>query len=686
MAKISRFESRSRSVADDQTPFLGWTGAGESERTVSMNTKKSLGRALFGILAFGALGSQGLLAQNPALLIQRIRSKDQNLHAPSSQQLSKIGERAIPLIMRTLEDPKESAETRIWLLEALKPNARYLGGYLRRLTKFLKDKDVDIRGNTLEILGKMGAKARPALDQILESWNDSDNLIRRLAFFVTGQIAEDFSEYLPRLINILSDSDPIVREGAALALARLKEKATPALPNLILLYKDPSSRVRAAAAKVIGSMGKGALKEVLALLEEGKPRELKLMAIKALGRLRPVQRAQAEALVALATSPDKGLRKAAQKECVHLGQPCARGMVKALIKNRDNPALATEILVTLGVMGRGAKGAVPTMQSFLDSKVSRSLRLVATKSLGLLGIEGKQAAPVVAKLLKEKDPKLVQAAMRTLVRMKTVSGDGLDQFLRILKGDNPLLRTEAAMGLKQLGPLALPKIDELIALLGSDDANLRLWSSFAIGGMGSSANGPLRRAFKDASEQQKLGILQAFGELGVGAAPSVGFLTKVLHSKNSAQIIHAGRALARIGRPAAPSIPTLLKLLRNKDKDVRVVALTALGRVATKNESLRKALEVAIKDSKPEVVYAALETMGKIRDTKWVPELLLLLHNKDEHVRWRAVEALGLIEKGSGRKAKKVLMALKALEKDPSKYVVFAGDLAIRRILGLTTK
>ncbi len=651
-----------------------------------MNIKKSFGFALIGLLAFWILGFQGLGAQNPELLIQRIRSKDSNLHATSSQQLGKIGERAIPLIMRTLEDKKESPETRIWLLEALKPNAKYLGKYLRRLAKFLKDKDVDIRGNTLEILGKMGAKARPVLDQILESWNDSDNLIRRLAFFVTEQIAEDFSEYLPRLINILSDSDPIVREGAALALATLKEKAIPALPNLILLYKDPSPRVRSAAAKAIGSMGKGAVKEVLALLDEGKPRELKLMAIKALGRLRPVQRVQADALVALATGPDKGLRKASQEECVHVGQPCVRGLLQALVKNKNNKVIATEILATLGVMGGEAKEAVSTIQSFLDPKVSRKLRLVATKSLGLLGTNAKQAAPVVVKLLDEKDPQLVQAALRTLVRMKTVPGDGLDKFLRILKGDNPLLRTEAAMDLKQLGPLALTKIQDLIELLGSDDANLRLWASFAIGGMGSSANGPLRRAFKDASKQQKLGILQAFGELGVGAAPSVGFLVKVLHSDNPAEVIHAGRALARVGHPAVPAIPTLLKLLRNKDKDVRIIALTALGRIATKNEPLRKALEVALRDSEPEVVYAALESMGRIRDPKWIPKLLLLLHHKDEHVRWRAVEALGLIEKGVGRKAKKVLMALKATEKDPSKYVVFAGDLAIRRILGLTTK
>ncbi|GEM_PF-2639015 len=653
-----------------------------------MNAKKILARALGGFLILGALGFESLNAQDPELLIQRIRSKDASLHATSSQQLSKMGERAIPLIMRTLENKKESAETRIWLLEALKPNAKYLGSYLRRLVKFLKDKDVDIRGNTLEILGRMGAKSRPVLDQILECWNDSDNLIRRLAFFVTQQIAEDFSEFLPRLINILSDPDPIVREGAALALATLKEKALPALPNLILLYKDSSERVRAAAAKAIGSLGKDAVKEVLGLLEEGKPRELKLLAIQALGRIRPVQKAQAEALVSLATGPDKGLRSAAQQECVRVGKPCAEGLIHALGQNRKNKKLLIELISTLGIMGKGGRGAVFSIQGFLDPTVSRSLRLVAIKSLGLLGRYAKKAAPAVVKLLDEKDTKIVQAAMRTLVRIKSVPGDGLEKIVNILKSDHPLLRTEAAMAIKQLGPLALPKIEELIGFLGSDDANLRLWTSFAIGGMGSSANGPLRRAFfkAQATKQQKLGILQAFGELGKDAAPSVGFLIKVLHSGDPAQMIHAGRALARIGHPAAPAIPTLLKLLRNKDKDVRIIALTALGRIGTKSESLRKAFEEALTDPESEVVYAALEAMGKIGDPKWIPKLLLLLHHKDEHVRWRAVEALGLIEKGMGRKDKRVLKALKALEKDPSKYVVFAGDLAIRRILGLTTK
>jgi HEAT repeat protein len=651
-----------------------------------MNAKKLLGHVLVGFLSLWVLGAGSLLAQDPELLIQRIRSKDASLHATSSQQLGEIGERAIPLIIRTLENKKEIPETRIWLLEALKPNAKYLGSFVRNLAKLLRDKDVDVRGNSLEILGRMGSKARPVIDKVLETWNDPDNRIRRLAFFVTQQIAEDFSEYLPRLINILSDSDPIVREGAALALATLKEKALPSLPQLILLYKDPSEAVRAAAAKAIGSMGKAAVKEVMALLEEGKPRELKLMAIKALGRLRPVQREQAAALVALATGPDQGLRAAAQQECVRVGQPCTRGMLKALEKHRDNQALLIEILSTLGIMGHGAKEAVSAIKSYLAPSVPRSLRLVATKSLGLLGKDAKKAAPAVVKILDEKDPKLVQAAMRTLVRMRVVPSDGLSKIMGILKGENPLLRTEAAMAIKQLGPLALNKIEALIDLLGSKDANLRLWASFAIGGMGRSANGPLRRAFKAASKLQKIGILQTFGELGIGAASSVEFLTKVLHSEDPPQMIHAGRALARIGHLAAPAIPTLLKLLRKKDKDVRVVALTALGKISTKNEALRRAFEVALKDPQPEVVYSSLEAMGKIRDPRWTPKLLSLLHHKDEHVRWRAVEALGLIHKGTGRKDKKILKALKALEKDPSKYVVFAGDLAIRRILGLTTR
>ena len=639
-----------------------------------------------GGMVLWTLGLGNLMAQDPELLINRIRSKDARLHSASSEQLAAIGERAIPLIIRTLENKKETPETRIWLLEALKPNAKYLAKYVRTLAKFLRDKDVDVRGNTLEILGRMEAKARPVLDKILESWNDSDNRIRRLAFFVTQQIAEDFSEYLPRLINILSDSDPIVREGAALALATLKEKALPALPQLILLYKDPSPRVRNAAAKAIGSMGKGAVSEVVGLLEEGKPRDLKFIAIKALGRIRPVQRKQVKALVEFATGPDKGLRVAAQEECVRVGSLCAPGLVKALEEHQDNPALLKEIISTLGTMGETAKVAIPSLTKFLRPSTPLEIRLAAVRSLGLMGKSARRAAPSVVKLLEDKEPKLVQAGMRALVRFRAIPDKGLSKIVEYLRGDQPLLRTEAAMALKQLGPLALPKIEELIGLLGSEDPNLRLWASFAIGGLGTSANAPLRRAFKNATKRQKLGILQAFGELGIGAAPSVEFLTRVLHSGDSAQMIHAGRALSRIGRLAAPAIPTLLKLLRNKDKDVRIVALTALGRIGTRNESIRKAFETALADPQPEVVYSALEAMGKIRDPKWARRLLTLLRHKDEHVRWRAAEALGLIFKGTGRKEKEVLKALRALEKDPSKYVVFAGDLAIRRILGLTRK
>lgn len=85
----------------------------------------------------------------------------------------------------------------------------------------------------------------------------------------------------------------------------------------------------------------------------------------------------------------------------------------------------------------------------------------------------------------------------------------------------------------------------------------------------------------------------------------------------------------------------LIRDLDSKKWDVRFNAVESLGKI--KDTRAVEPLIKALGDTHQDVRLKAVESLGKIQDSQAVPPLIDALKNKDEYVYWEAAEALGAI-------------------------------------------
>ena len=117
------------------------------------------------------------------------------------------------------------------------------------LIETLESENEKERLNAAYRLGRVGADAVPALQQML---NSESNAIREYAGYalsLTGAPA------VPTLIDALQATDDSVRASAAFALADMGKAAQEALPALMLAAQDPNESVRRHATEGLGLVG-----------------------------------------------------------------------------------------------------------------------------------------------------------------------------------------------------------------------------------------------------------------------------------------------------------------------------------------------------------------------------------------------------------------------------------------------
>ncbi|MFQ5795664.1 MAG: HEAT repeat domain-containing protein [Candidatus Bipolaricaulia bacterium] len=89
------------------------------------------------------------------------------------------------------------------------------------LIKVLQDKDVDVRQEAAEALGKIGPDARDAVPALVEALRDEDWSVRQFSAWALRKIGPDA---VPALIEALEDEDERVRDNATRVLQVLKKE------------------------------------------------------------------------------------------------------------------------------------------------------------------------------------------------------------------------------------------------------------------------------------------------------------------------------------------------------------------------------------------------------------------------------------------------------------------------------
>jgi HEAT repeat protein len=152
--------------------------------------------------------------------------------------------------------------------------------------------------------------------------------------------------------------------------------------------------------------------------------------------------------------------------------------------------------------------------------------------------------------------------------------------------------------------------------------------------LGEMAIDALVKCLNDETCRNRRGIIEALGY--IGGERVIHVLLKALSNTDGAVRIAAIDALKETHDPR--SVPALIECLKDQDAGIRAGAAGALGAF---DRSGVRALVGALKDSHWAVRKAAVEAIGRIKDSSMVESLYTLLKDVDHDVREAACEALG---------------------------------------------
>ena len=184
----------------------------------------------------------------------------------------------------------------------------------------LGERDAAIRGQAIQILGKIGADARDAGDGILQALQDGDSHVRRVAALALPKVDVAADVAVPGL-TALCQKDPSVEVSRA--LSKYGPKASSALDPLMAIMEDESlpTDVRWNAIRTIGKIrapAAPAIDRLIALLKH-KEDTIREHAAEALGDIGPLSERSVDHLVALLTDSHTRVRRDAVRSLGQIG-------------------------------------------------------------------------------------------------------------------------------------------------------------------------------------------------------------------------------------------------------------------------------------------------------------------------------------------------------------------------------
>ena len=194
-----------------------------------------------------------------------LQRKHGNL-SKSIETFQKLGSGALPYLTELLETEPSAVRTLY---------ADSFEKMPREIRKWFPEPSLDaiaIRARAVDVIGKLGADARPAIPLLLAAVVDSDVQVRMAAVIALGNLhAQATTDVILILSAALFDANPFVRENACYALERIGPKAKDAVPVLSRFVKSTDSNMTLLAIRALGAIGQDA-KDALPTLKEAQER------------------------------------------------------------------------------------------------------------------------------------------------------------------------------------------------------------------------------------------------------------------------------------------------------------------------------------------------------------------------------------------------------------------------------
>ena len=271
-----------------------------------------------------------------------------------------------------------------------------------------------------------------------------------------------------------------------------------------------------------------------------------------------------------------------------------------------------------------------------------AIRGGAIRALGMLGPGARDAVPALGQVLCGSDHQARAEASAALAR---IGEPALSVLLEALANPSAEVRRAGVGALAQLGPEAQGAVPAVARLLLDSDESVRAAAAYALQAIGAPAAKTLGQAMEQGDDHARGAAVQALLAITRSLRQAEPGLVKMAQSDNPASRRQALEGLAAIHVPDNPTIQALTRGLSDPVLDVRLAAANGLANVTIRAQSAVPGLARCLEDPSPELRQAAARTLGYIGApaNAAVPELRTLLQDTNDAVRASAKEALGKI-------------------------------------------
>jgi HEAT repeat protein len=585
--------------------------------------------------------------------------------AASAESSDKVAE-----LVETLTTTDDS-RTRVITIDAIAE--KFSGGLpaLDALTKSLEDAEPRVRWHAARAIGLIGYEAASAIPTLLKLLKDPDPVATTQAAWAIGHIRNDdprsdipagdaahYASAIEPLVDTMLHPDPRARRAAVRslkavstsreqvltavqrhladadptaimpALHTMADMGADAVPFLIDALEKPESRFWAEV--VLSEIGPDAAPaaEPLAKLAKEGAIEDRVQSILALARIGKAAKVAGPVLLDALDSPDESLRYVAAYALGAIQVPDSDERLEKASQS-DDPFLAT--------LASWARAKInPGNAELRDVAVKRLLASVSAEApqVRRAAVEGlselddeldasqrKSLAATFAKLVADPVPQVALAAGAGLIRLGPDAVEALRGMLA-----QPNVRQAGMEILAELGPVALPALDDMVAGLSDDDPIYRADACMAIAAIGPEAKGAvgaLEKLLGDESVPAEARYPAAFalGRIGPDAAAAEPLVRKLAESEDEIMATVAVWAALKIKPDDASLFKTAIPKLRhtlNQERPLaRLEAAVALGEIGPAASTALPMLDMmAEEDPSPEVRAASEAAAKQIRATE----------------------------------------------------------------------
>lgn len=494
-------------------------------------------------------------------------------------------------------------------------------------------------------LSKMGAAARPAVPALIDSLDAlfPSESIRALKGVGVGSI--------PQVIEGLKRDDGMIRLNLIRVLGELGPEAGSAVPGLVEILKSveriekPETLIvpwtRDAILLVLPRLGPEAQKAIPSLfsvLDNAEDENVRVAAIRALGRIGGGDEATVSTLVKRLQSSSSPVSRMAYAEALGESRVLRGEVIVALVKSTEDEGVAVK-------EERGARWGANEVRL-----ATRTVRGAAVAALGGLMNDALARRNLIA-LLRHPDDEVSGGALRVLRpdevpyrrRRLRVSIEEIDQLRTILNSNDSRAAARAARVLSSSPDgvsVILACAERLLATPSKESQQRGLQLLWIVPRPEKGAVSILKNVFhaRDLEVRAALGMWLARNEpTETMAIPT---LVEALPSNDKKAARHAAYAFSFLGKHGASAIPEIVAALGTNVGDASL--LNALGKMESLPERFLPNLIPFLEDRSQLLRDKAARALGRIRvPDKILPLLLRLIGDPDGQVQNAAVDAIG---------------------------------------------